>query len=537
MDWLSIPFRELPHTTRLFTDYVEGHGRAYEFFAAPPSLRAAAACARKRRFPAEVRSKMARILREQNQRWGGGRAAQKNIERLADGAAAVVTGQQVGLFGGPSYSVYKAVTAIHAAERLGRRGTDAVPVFWLAAEDHDLAEVDHTYWLSRRLGLLRLLSDIPAEMRGRSVGEISFAEEILNLSQTAASELDGPAQQFISEAIRESYTPGATFAEAFARLFARLFAEKGLVIFNPHDPAAHQLAAAIYRQVLERSSDLIGAISARDKTLERAGYHAQVRVTDRSTLLFLRVQGRREALRRKGGDFEAGGRKFTPAELRERLDSSPEAFSSSALLRPVVQDALFPTALYIAGPAEIAYLAQSQVLYEPLGVPAPVILARGSFTIVEPHVARLLRKYHLGAREAIVRGARLRAAMERRALPASLNTRFDKAEKELLRLLRGLKGPIERLDATLAGAAETAERKMLFQLLKLRAKAGRAADLRSGVVDRHTRTIVESLHPHGELQERVLNLLPILARNGVGLLDALAERSLRNPAHHHIAIG
>jgi bacillithiol biosynthesis cysteine-adding enzyme BshC len=288
--------------------------------------------------------------------------------------------------------------------------------------------------------------------------------------------------------------------------------------------------------VLAIGPELSAALLARTKQLERAGYHAQVKVHESSTLLFLQINGRRTALRRKRDGFEAGGQSFTLAELIAKLHAAPQDFSANALLRPVIQDSVLPTVAYIAGPAEIAYLAQSQVLYHQLCIRMPVVLPRGSFTLVEPPVARLLAKYSLSAGEILLQGQRVRSAMERRALPRNLSLRFDGAERQLAKLLNSLRGPVGKADPTLVGALETAERKMQFQLLKLRGKAGRAADFRRGVLDRHAHAIFDRLRPHGELQERRLNLLPFLARHGEALLKSLSSRCLAHSHQHQILL-
>jgi bacillithiol biosynthesis cysteine-adding enzyme BshC len=317
-------------------------------------------------------------------------------------------------------------------------------------------------------------------------------------------------------------------------LLAHFLADKGLLFVEPLDARWHALAAPLYRSAIEHGKEFVEALLARGRQLERAGYHAQVKLADSNTLLFVRVNGQRVALRRRGDDFQAAGQSFSRAELLEWLASAPEDFSANALLRPVVQDFLLPTAAIVAGPAEIAYLAQSSVLYERLDVRMPAVLPRAGYTLVEPNVARTLKKYGLPVEAVLTHGAGIRRRIEQQALPTALAMQFDTGEKELQKCLHTLRKLLRRLDSTLLGAAETAERKMMFQLLKLRAKAGRARDFRRGVLDRHVRLILDSLLPRGTLQERSLNLLPFLARHGVELLDVLQQRASPFPPAHHI---
>jgi uncharacterized protein YllA (UPF0747 family) len=195
------------------------------------------------------------------------------------------------------------------------------------------------------------------------------------------------------------------------------------------------------------------------------------------------------------------------------------------LLRPVVQDTLLPTAAYIGGPAEIAYMAQAEVVYKHLLGRMPAILPRASFTIIEPLVARLLKKYDLDFRDVIRGRQHLRARMEVKSLPHALARRFEKDEKSLRKLLGDYQKPLERLDGTLTGALDLAERKILHQFLKLKSKAGRAENFRTGVLDRHERMLLDALYPHRGLQERTLSALPWLAAYGPDFLDDLGELS------------
>ncbi len=273
---------------------------------------------------------------------------------------------------------------------------------------------------------------------------------------------------------------------------------------------------------------------ARSKALERAGYHAQVKVTERGTLLFMDLDGARLPVRHRGAGFVVGRANFSAAELLELIERTPEAFSANVLLRPVVQDTLLPTAAYLGGPAEIAYFAQAEVIYRRLLGRMPAVLPRASFTIVEPHVARLLKRYGLELRDVLRGRQHLRARLERKFLSKALAGRFDVGEKSIRRLLGGLRGPLGRLDKTLLGALDTAERKMLYQFVRLRRKASRATNFRSGVLDAHDRQLTDALYPHHGLQERTLCFLPLLARHGAPLLAALFERATLGATQHQV---
>jgi len=541
MECRSIPSAQLPHTSRLFSTYHDDFPRLSDFYPHPPTEAGVLGAIRQLSHgPAPepaLRRSVVEILREQNLRFGSGDATRKNLERLTAGSVAIVTGQQVGLFSGPAYSFYKALSIIRLAADLTSRGHDAVPIFWLATEDHDLAEVNHCWWLSR--SDLSRLELAPAGPAGQRVGEVRLGDAVSALVAQAISSLDGPAADLVSEALQDSYRPQETFGTAFAKLFARLFARHGLILLDPLDPRLHRLAAPIYRRALEDHAALAADLLARGRQLDRARYHAQVKVLERSTLLFLNHDGQRLPLRPAAGrgnsGFVAGKYSHSLADLLALLDHDPARFSPNVLLRPVVQDTLLPTAAYIAGPAEVAYFAQAEVVYRRLLPRMPAILPRAGFTLVEPHVARLLKKYSLDLGDLFRGRQHLRSKLERQFLTGALAARFTNGEKSLRSLLAGLRRPLGKLDKTLVGSLSTAEKKILYQFLRLREKTGRAQGARQGILARHQQQLTDSLYPHHGLQERSLCLLPFLARHGDPLLDALLRHSsLCTPSPHHL---
>jgi len=529
-------FREVPHTTKLFAAFTDDFKRVRRYFAHPPTESGILAAAREIHLDPETRRTVVEVLREQNARFAADSRlpadTARNLDRLAAGAVAIVTGQQVGLFSGPAYSVYKAVTALRWADAITNRGTDAVPIFWLATEDHDLAEVNHSDWNTRD-GLTRF--EIPAreEDTDRRVGEILVGDAVKSLTAKAGALLEGSYAEEFAAALRESYAPGETYGSAFGKLISRIFAGRGIIFIDPLDERLHRLSAGVYRRALDDSQTLREALLARSKELENDGFHAQVKVTRESTLLFYNVNGRRQPLRSRNGEFTAGKTRFTPDELRAAIDKSPEAFSANVLLRPIIQDTLLPTAAYIGGPAEIAYMAQNQIVYDSLLGRMPAIVPRAAFTLIDPLIARVLAKFDLDVRD-VFRGPQfLRKEMERKFLPRSLASRFDSDEKSLRRLLDKYRKPLMNLDSTLVGALDSAEGKILHQFLKLKEKGGRAENLRTGVLNHKESLILSALYPHKDLQERVLCMLPWLAQYGPELLDKLARNiDLAAPQHH-----
>jgi bacillithiol synthase len=524
-----ISFREIPQTTKIFSSFLEDFSKVSRYYAFPATLDGLKGSAAATELDRESRRTVVEVLRAQNQAFGAGAGTFANLDRLANGAVAVVTGQQVGLFGGPAYSIYKAITAARYAAELTKQGVDAVPVFWLATEDHDLEEIDHTAWVtSKGLHEFKLAPESASE--GRRVGEIVLGSKIQALVSEAAYTLEGPNSDAVAQALRESYTSQDTYGSAFGKLMARLLADLGIILLDPLEPRLHRVAAKIYHRALDESGPLREALLERSKELERGGFHAQVKVARESTLLFFNVDGRREPLRERNGKFFAGKSSFTPEEVHAAIDRDPEAFTPNVLLRPVVQDVLLPTAAYVGGPAEIAYMAQAEVVYKKLLGRMPAMLARDSFTLIEQPVARLLTKYGMTFEDLFAGRQEVRTKMEQSSLPRALARKFETNEKALRKLLATYREPLKKLDQTLVGALESSEKKMLHQFTKLKGKAGRAENFRSGVLDRHERIILDALYPHRGLQERSLGALPWLSLYGGELLADLESHSSESGA-------
>jgi bacillithiol synthase len=300
MDCRALLPEQLPHTTKLVRDYTSNFPKLEAFYSHPPELEAVAAEARKLHFPADRRREVAEILRAQNIQFGSGPKSLESIDRLAARAVTIVTGQQVGLFGGPAYAFYKALSAIHTARQLTKDGIEAVPVFWMATEDHDIDEVRHNTWFHDgklhvfelpKSGGLAAESDIP-------VGRITLGSEISELVKQATGMLTGPDSANFAEILQHAYTPADTYGSAFAKLFARIFADEGLILLDPLDERLHRLAAPILREALDKRDELNGLLLRRGKDLEHAGYAAQVNVTARSTVLFSMEGGKQRVARR-----------------------------------------------------------------------------------------------------------------------------------------------------------------------------------------------------------------------------------------------
>jgi len=515
-----LPFSRIPHTTRLFSEYLYEFSRVRQFFARPP-LQTAWFVEESQRIAYEParRARVADILDRQNRTFGCGEKTLAGIARFRAGACAAVTGQQVGLFGGPLFSILKAVTALRIAAEATRGGAECVPVFWLATEDHDLAEVNHATLLTSA-GELQTLVTSAEGVPNAPIRDVRLGADIERLL-AAAAELLGPTE--VAGWLRESYRPGATLGHAFAGLFARIFRDWGVILLDASDPELHALAAPIYREAIRRSAALDESLLARGKALIDAGYHEQVKVTATSTLLFALEEGARTPIHRANGGFTIAKRKVGEAELLARIDTGPQNFSPNVLLRPVVQDYLLPTLAYTGGPAEIAYFAQAAVVYEQILRRVTPILPRFSATIVEPHIQRLLARYQLKLPDLFEGPEHLKSMLAARTLPEELQTAFDSAEASVTKSLEAIKTALAKLDPTLVDAAARAGAKMNYQVDRLRTRAASAELRRSEVLTRHAQQLRSALYPGKNLQERLIAGIYFGSRYGPSLLQSLYD--------------
>jgi bacillithiol biosynthesis cysteine-adding enzyme BshC len=534
MGCISIPFRRLPHQPKLFLRFVDDFPGVANFYAHPPTLEAIKQAARSLDFPAERRKEVAAALRDINAGLDSGEATQRNLERLENGAVAAVSGQQVGLFGGPALAFYKALSAIRIAEELSEAGIPAVPVFWMATEDHDLDEVRHVSWFKTgKLTKFELAAD---GTPGRPVGRVQLGPAIEEFTKNASELLTGPGSTAVAKFLQESYRADETYGSAFGKLFARVFAEQGLILLDPLDARLHRVAAPVYAKALRDRDELSEKLLARGKELEGAGFDTQVKVAASNTLLFHFRDGLRQPIVASNGSFNSGAVSWTRDEALRLLKTDPEAFSPNALLRPVVQDYLLPTVAFSAGPAEISYLAQSEVIYRHILGRMPVLLPRAGFTQLDAKGDKLLQRYQLCIENIWAGPQELRRQMEAVSLPKQLAEDFDRKKALIENTLSQLGDDVQKLDATLAGAVITAKEKMTFQLEKLREKTGRALDERAGVIAEHMEFLENLVYPNKALQSRELCFLPFLAQWGLDGLKELKDlASSANLKEHRIA--
>jgi bacillithiol biosynthesis cysteine-adding enzyme BshC len=534
----------LPGTTKLFRDFAEGDA------ARAPLLR--------RWYPHEPFSMewaklspelnveqsemLADALRAQVTELGGGEAALANVEKLRNGAAAVVTGQQVALFGGPLLTLLKAATAVRKAQDATTvSGREHVPVFWLATEDHDLAEVDQIAFATKQ-AVETIKLDLRADMP-RPVGGIRVDDGSGTLSAVLerASELLEWAP--VADLLSEFYaTPDATLASAFGKLLTRLFAKQGLVVMDASTRAFHALGAPVLRQAIEQAEELEAALIARSKELEAAGYHAQVKVDAGMSLLFLisandAGEPVRQSLRRgASGEWRAGKQEFTTAELLAILENEPARLSPNALLRAVFQDAILPTAAYVGGPAEVAYFAQSAVVYEKILGRVTPVLPRLSATLLEPAIAQTMAVHEVSLPQVFEAktAEELAVRLGARAMPIEGKRKIAAVGNAMDTELTALTEYMTAMSADLGRSAGVSANKMRYQMNRLRRMAAAFEVQKEASLLKHAKAIMLHVFPEGHLQERLLAGVGFVAKHGEDLAALLVEHAGQECPGHRV---
>ena len=524
----ALRFTDIPRTSRLFNDFLYDHDKVRQFYGdygrAVSSLAEHAGRVGSQSFD---RKQAPDALDRINKRAGSPDLTFKHIDMLRrPGSVAIVTGQQAGLFTGPMYTIHKALTVIKLAACLRGQGIEAVPVFWIASEDHDYEEVNHCRIVDNDGHLKDIVykaSDLPED------APVGFIKLCPRIGDTISELLEAlPNSEFrpeIEKDLLESYVPGGGFAESFARLMARLFRKHGVVLLDPLDEELKRVAAPLYSSAIAKSSEIAHALVTRSRTLEGAGYHAQVHVTDDMAPLFIMDGGRRLAMTQRDGRFHVKGshRHFDQDELRDLAARCPNCFSPNVTLRPIVQDYLLPTAAYIGGPAEIAYFAQLKAVYEILERQEPCVLPRASVTLVERRHGKTMKKYNLHLQDFFEGLHPAIAKVVEQSLDRATSRVFEETESSFNRQLDELERALRLSDGTLADSVKRAREKVLYQIEHLRTRFIHASAHREETTFRQVERAFTTLLPDKNLQERELNIYYFLARYGPTLLDELYE--------------
>jgi bacillithiol biosynthesis cysteine-adding enzyme BshC len=520
--------------SRLSADYVYDFDRLAPFFNGNPANPAAwrDAIARAQRHPRQ-RDAVASVIAAQQRRRNASPNAVAAGEQLRDPqTVAVVTGQQAGLFGGPLYTLLKAVTAIRLAERVRHEHhVPAVAVFWVHDEDHDWDEVRACTVLDAEACARPVALSSPVEP-STPVGRVLLDSTV----DAALAELQAalPATEFTSSLIADltrAYRPGVSMSAAFARLIEDLLGPLGLVVYESSDPGTKPCVAELFAREVSRAGATATAAMEAGDALARAGYHAQVTPTA-DTLALFRMRDAREPIRVEGDTAVVGDEREPLAALEARARTSPAEFSPNVLLRSVVQDTLFPTICYVGGPSEVAYFAQLKPVYAAFGVPMPLVAPRATVTLLDANGVKFLTRHDVALESLRAQDESVLNNLLEAALPPAVEASIESAMKALDERLATVTSAVTIVDPTLEGAARSTLTRMQDDLKKLQAKVVQAAKRKDETLRRQFKHAQAQAFPGGAPQERAVGFVSFLNKYGPALIERLCQDPpLDQPGH------
>jgi bacillithiol biosynthesis cysteine-adding enzyme BshC len=534
----AIDLRRLPWIRPLVTTYLNDFASVAGLFAGNPTDPAAwkATIERVRRVERD-RAGLAAVVGRQLEGRGAPAAARAAAASLADASTvAVVSGQQAGLFGGPLYTLLKAVTAIQLAARVrADHGAPAVAVFWVDAEDHDWDEIRTAGILDEPLALRQITVRSVDGAGSRPIASLAFdagIDEAVAALEAGLASSDFKAD--VMAAVRRRFRPGAGVASAFAGFLDDLLGRHGLVVFESGDTSAKPFVAGIFEHELGHPGLTARLAREAAASMTRLGHEPQVEPGEDSVAAFYLDRDGRKPIKHRGSGFAIAAGTRPVGDLRAEAHAHPERFSPSVLLRPLVQDRLFPTICYVAGPSELAYQAQLGAVYREFGVEQPLLYPRASATLVDSAAARFLERSRLPleALQAQDEGA-LNRFLESH-LPPALEKTFEETDRHVAERAALLKSEVVSVDPTLTGAVDTTLDRIRDTLKTLQGKIVQAAKRKDETLRRQFNRTRALTFPGGHPQERILCVVFFVNRFGLALPDRLIEALPLDTDRHHV---
>lgn len=539
---MFVNFRDIPNHQNLFLDYLYDFQKVRKFYT--KNFRDNTSFVDtftelKKRNP-EQRNCITNILLEQYSGRTISGATKNNIELLrSETTFAIVTGQQLGILGGPLYTFYKIITAIKLAKDLSEKysGYNFVPVFWLEGDDHDFEEVSYINLIDNNNELVKLSYNdgITEEMNRGSVGSIQFNNNIEKFfNELNLIIRDNDYKQPLVETYSSFYKPGKTFKQAFQELILHFFDEYGLITFDPSDVEVKKLLRPVFANEIENFRTHTNDVVRVSAELEETTYHAQVKV--RPINLFFSDNDGRYLLEPVDEEFRLKGKRkrFTKENLLSINEQEPQRFSANVLLRPICQDFLFPTLCYIGGPGEISYFAQVIPLYKYFNITQPIVYPRSSITIVENNVIKILNKYGFSYSDCFVDKDEMLNRILKSSSDMDLEAEFQKALQEINNTIDNLREKLFALDKTLNDVALNSRERIMSYIDQLKAKAVDAQKKKHETTVRQLMKAHTLIYPAENLQERELNYIYFAHKYGMNFIERIYNGLAINRFEHQI---
>lgn len=538
---MFINFSDIPGHQKIFLDYLYNFNNVKDFYNSnfnnkEEYLKKFKAVSESRN---NSRQDLNEILTDQYKNFDPSKKTSENILSLkSDKTLAVVTGQQLGIIGGPLYTFYKIITAIKLSRHLSERYDDYnfVPVFWLEGDDHDFDEIRSVNLISENNSLTKISYNdtIPDEEDRGSVGQLKINDSINSFFQEIDEELRNTEfkEDLISK-LKNFYSIGKTFKESFKELIFWLFDEEGLIIFDPQDAKVKNLLKPVFKKEINnfrQHSEKLVSVSAKLEEL----YHTQVKV--RPVNLFYSNNDGRYLIEPVENEFRLKRKriKFTKEELINKIDAEPENFSPNVLLRPICQDFILPTAFYVGGPSEVAYFAQINPLYNFFDITHPIIYPRSSVTILEKNINSIIDKYNLEINDVFEDPEKLKEKVLKSISDIVLDDIFNRSQNQIEIAFDQLKEKLFEFDKTISDASKKYKQKIFHYLDELKGKALESQKKKYEITLRQLDKVSNSIFPNSNLQERELNFIYFAHKYGMDVLKRIFNEIEINKFKHQI---
>ncbi len=491
-------------------DYLQGEPGLRQFYQWPPNRQGLEEAAQTRRFSPEARATLCEALERQYIGMDMHPAVRANLDRLRGAATlTVTTGHQLCLFTGPLYVPFKILNVVRLARELSTAERPVVPVFWMATEDHDRAEIDHTWINGNRVAWPGEPAGTVGDMRLEGIGEVLDKAEKAFGHGTHADEM--------RVLLRECYRPEFTLAQATRRFVNALFGRFGVVVLDGDDHALKSLFVPVMREEL-LNQVAVRCVEYADQKLEE---HWRSQAHARDINLFYLRPGHRDRIELENGRYQVlgGGPAFGPEELLAELEARPERFSPNVLLRPVYQETILPNVAYVGGGGELAYWLQLRWLFQAVQVPLPVLMLRTSAGFFNAKDASRMEALELQWPDIFLPEHELQARVAKER--ASFSVSVQDERQMLQRFYAELRERAKAADPTLEGAVNAIGQRALNGLEAFEKKLVAAAKREQEAPLQQLELVRDHLFPGNGLQERRENFIPWYAKEGPAFFDRL----------------
>lgn len=518
----SVPFNQLSFS-KLFQDYIDG--KANHFFDTFPfDDQSVKKKAEEFQFQGN-RPEVVSILTDFNKQFNASEETFNQIDKFSKpNSLAVVTGQQLTLYGGPLFTIYKTLTAIIYSKKWSEiLSRPVVPVFWLADEDHDFDEAVQFKLPDNNQPVTIPFSKTDNNNHQPPVSQIEFGDSFKDFKKSVLQELDtSDFSELLWSELNEAYKENVTFRSAFGKWLLNLFGDHGLVLAGSFYEPVKELSKSVLQTSVQHSKEISELLDSSTYRLISEGYHGQVQVQESNLFLIRKDKGREKLVKATNG-WEADNTVWTEDELINKIEAEPERFSPNVFLRPIIQDRLLPTIGYVAGPGETAYYAQMKELYTFFELTMPVIIPRFSITLVESSIKRILDKLPFKITDYNQRIEDLEKQYVTETESTDIEKFFGIWKNQIQELTEFKKETINEIDPSLAKSVGKAKAVYFTELDKLKGKVYRSVKQQEEIQLTRISKIQTNLFPDGNLQEREIAFIYYMNKYGLDIWEKLSE--------------